>query len=268
MSLYLKDTYVSPHFNFIVSSYIREYDIQKANISILYKYGAISENDYIKYYNMDKLKRQISIGYLLKNNPEISKVLKEGFIESRKLFFENNNIQESDILSIKKDAIYLINKIPSITEFGMVKFINKNTYTSFYRINKNIELYYYLDSINKKEILDIKGISEESISLHNNYIVDFLKYLFETAQTNSIDTVISILTNFYRKYVSLELESGYYREFNPLSKFNLNTKNIISFYSDMISEDDKKYLDISCNRILLETLYSFYTSAYFSITKR
>lgn len=266
MSLYLKDTYISSYFNYIISSYIREYDIQKANISILYKYGILSEEEYNMYYNMDKLKRQISIGYLLKNNPNASKVLTEGFKESRKLFFENNNIQDINVLSIKKDAIFLINTIPNITEFGLITFVNKGIYTSYYRLTKTIEIYYYLDSINNIENLEVKGISD--ITPHEPYMIDFLKYLFELAETNTIDIVVSTISNFYREYISLNLDVGYYREFNPLSKFNIKSKSITSFYADMVSNNDKQYLDISCNRIILETLYSYYTSAYFSITKR
>ena len=62
------------------------------------------------------------------------------------------------ILSIKNDAVFIINKKLINIEFGLIKFVEKNIYTSFYKIN-GIEYYYYYSNFTKEEYLDIKGIS-------------------------------------------------------------------------------------------------------------
>lgn len=262
-NLYLKDGYNSPIINYIISTYIREYDIEKANINILLKYGAITQEQYNKFLSMDSYSRKVAVGYLLRDNQEANKILRDGFVESRRLFFEANNIQDHEVLSIKKDAIFLINRIPSVLDFGQVRFIEKNIYTSFYKIS-NLEFYYYLDYIHNIEKLDIKGISDENLKLHENYMLDFLKYIFEIAQTSHISEVITIITNFYKQYINMELDIGYYRELNSMSKYNISTKTFSSFYADMLPDKDKKYLDISCNREILQTLYSYYSNIYFS----
>lgn len=263
-NLYLRDQYSAKNINYIISSYIREYDIEKANINILLKYGAISKSQYDRYISMDKLHRNISIGVLIRDNKDINNILKKGFVECRKLFFEENNIQDYEVLSIRKDAIYLINTIPKVLDFDGVRFIEKNIYTSFYKLPK-LDLYYYSDIIRNIEYLNIKGIRDDrSLQLHENYILDFLKYLFELAQSSNIDVVITTISNFYKQYINLELEAGYYRELNPMSKFNINTNLYKSYYADMIDRRDIKYLNISYNRIILETLYSYYSAIYLS----
>lgn len=262
-TLYERDVYLSPVTNYVISSYIREYDIQKANISILHKYGILSLEEYNKYFNMDNLSRNIDMGNLIKYNQEANKILRDGFIQSRRLFFEANDIQEHEVLAIKKDAIYIINKIPSYTEFDGIVFRNKNIYTSFYKLPR-LELYYYLDMINKIEKLDVKGINDEVLHLHENHFLDFLRYIFETAQTQPIEEVVKIITNFYNNYINLILDVGFYREFNSMSKFAIKSKNLFSFYSDTMSNEGKKYLEIGHNRDIIRFLYSYYSNIYFS----
>ena len=45
-NLYKYDSYLVPNLNFLLSTYIREYDITKANISILRRYGYINNSEY------------------------------------------------------------------------------------------------------------------------------------------------------------------------------------------------------------------------------
>ena len=83
--LYEKKNYTID-IHFLHSVMIREYDIQKANISILYKYGVIDYNKYIYLYNAPRDVRQYVIGNLQKDN-SITQSLQNGIIESRRLLF-------------------------------------------------------------------------------------------------------------------------------------------------------------------------------------
>ncbi len=196
--------------DYLIGSYIREYDISKANINILLWKGLISIEQYNFLYNSDRMTRQVTIGMLRRNNPELGEALDAGVIEAKKLFFEANDIQDYEVLSIKNDAIYLINKIPMITKFDNVEFVCKNIYTSYINIFK-IQYLYYLDPINKKEVLDIKGIGEDKISFHRNFFYEFLLELLYTSTVDSIENVLWIIQAFSQKYVSLDLAIGYYR---------------------------------------------------------
>lgn len=255
-----KCTNYTADINYIISQYIREYDIEKANINILYKYGVIDIDTYNRLYIRERMERQIYIGNMIRDNPKINEVLEKGLLEARKMFLESNNIDESEVLSIKKDAIYIINKIPKYTEFGNIKFRNKNTYTSFYKLDKHIELYYYLDAINGEEILDVKGISDDLLYLHESYFLEFLKVCFESAQVEEPRDTLDIIINFYNQYINLELDTGYYREFNSYSKFRYkdNMSMVFNYVSDDVLDINKPYLNIACNLNYIRNLYQYF----------
>lgn len=264
---YIKDNLLNPLYKYIVSGNIREYDISKANINILLSIGIITEDQYRYYYDLPKQRRAIEVGWLQKDKT-IAKALSNGFTTYRQKFFEANDIEDHEVLTIKKDAVYLINKIPQVCKFDNVEFIMKNHYTSFYSYN-HFEFYYYYEKANNIELLDIKGIADEQLILHNAYLLDFLKFIFNEAQTQSIDTVIKEFSEFLNMYVSKELELGYYRELNPMSQFRLLGTKITSFMADYLQNDfDRSFIDIQFNENLLKTLLAYYSQIFMSQQKR
>jgi len=272
-NLYKNINYLSNN-KFIISTYIREYDIRKANISILYNKEILTKDQYKYYYNMDKNNREINIGKMIINNKSISNILAKGIEEYRYKFLNDNNIDEYNVLAIKNDAIYIINQIPNITRFdNIIEFVNKNIYTSYYYINmkyNNLELYYKSPDMNiDNEVLHIKGINDDIINkYHKNYFYDFLCELFYCAENDNISEVISLLQSFYNQYVNLELDIYYYRNFNSLSNYStiLNTKTSNYYFNDNYIENSmryKKILNISYNLNILKILYSYYSSLAF-----
>lgn len=267
-TLYDYHNYTVP-INYI-AGYIREYDIKKANISILYKKNIISKEDYIRLYNADRMTRQIEIGLLQQRDPLVTDVLKKGILEAKKNFFETNNIEDDKILSIKNDAVFLLNYIPAITSFdnGIVKFNLKNTYTSFYKL-LNKEYYYYFDPVRKYEQLDIKGINDECLKLHENYFLEFLQTIFHSAQTEPVEETIDLLKIFYKKYINRELDIGYYRRFDGESGYQfLPMSNYSSFRAKDLPQDYVKYLDISYNLQILTELVKIYSGNHFQTITR
>lgn len=248
------DSYNAP-VNYLISNFIREYDISKANINILLYKGIITKRQYDYYYGLPKKVREIQIGCLMKRNATVKEALKSGFKEMRQLLFDANDVQDYEVLSIKKDAVYIIGRQLTTTKFANLEFLPKNTYTSFYRL-VNLELYYYLD-IKQRECLDIKGISDNMICLHEPYMLDFLKYIFATAQSGDILEAITSLQNFTKDFVDGNLDIGYYRELNNTSLFRSNVvigSNRI--YFNTLAEDVKvSDLDGTFNVELLHQLY-------------
>lgn len=264
----------NPQIPYIFSNYIREYDISKANISILFEYGAIDREVYERLKNSPREVRQKEIGLMEKYNPEIYKIISAGIIESKKKLFTLNNIQDYDILTIKNDAVFIVGKYLTETKVGeYIEFCLKNTYTSFVNLStrKNpIELYYMHDRINNIEKLDIKGLGKNQY-LHEHYLTDFICYIIQLMNDGYVEMAISVFNNFYKEFISLKLETGYYREYNSESMYNLvNSRyKIFSIPEDQSLEREviNKNLNIKRNTDILRNLFSYISTVYFSIKK-
>lgn len=260
--LFQKINYTA-NIDYLVSNYIREYDMSKANINILLRSGVIDKPEYDYYYSLDRDSRQRIIGIMIRDVKGVGEILKQGIIEAKKEFFEANDIQDYEVLSIKNDAVYLINKIAKYTKFDNIEFKEKNLYTSYFKILKK-EYYYYFNSVTGEEKLDIKGITDDRLVLHKDHFMEFLLVVFNTLQTGTIEETLEIIQTFYNKYINLELDIGYYREFNSESAFVINT---ISHYSTFkalhIPENRKNEIDISYNRGLIMELYKIVSNIYF-----
>lgn len=250
---------------YIVSSYIREYDIAKANINVLYKYKAIDLDTYNKCLNMDKYDREVFIGLLQQSNPNITEILKAGIIQAKKEFFEANDIQDNEVLSIKNDAVFLINKIPMYIKFDNIEFVNKDVFTSYYRIFDK-EFYYNFNPLENKEKLVIKGMKKVTQELHQNYLIDFFKAVFYSAQNDSIENTLNIIISFNEKYINLELPIEFYRNFDALSMYSL--KPIMMYEQtplvNNLAEKDKIYINTICNLNIIRELHKIFSTIYFS----
>lgn len=264
-SIWKKVSYKSP-VQYIIDFPIREYDLSKANISVLRDANAISEDLYQYLYNCPKDERNILIGKMIGKNTEIETIRKNGIENARRVFMEINNLDDDDILAIRNDAMVILSDAQmhlDITE--RTHFRLENAYRSFYRLGM-VEMYYDFNPITKIEILDTKGLGKESTSLHTEYMLDFLKEIFYCAQMEGVGTAIDILSKFYNEYINLKLDVGYYRELVPGSRYRLN-RGFTSYQTlemDMAANYDKKYLDISYNANILLTLNKMLASSYFA----
>lgn len=244
-----KTNYLKP-VNFIINSRIYEYDITKANINILYYYDIIQENEYNKLYNMSRIDRQKAIGIKILQDRNIHNIIHNGIIEMRKNFLESNNISDDQILSCKNDAIFLMNTKPNITKFGNIEFVLKNTYTSFLKTSM-LELY-YLNDMNMEK-LDVKGISDQKLLLHENYMIDFIKALFDMIDYSKEDALI-MLRSFYNQFMNNQLDIGYYRNFDPDSLYKINIMGNI-YDTEIINPQDIIYVNKDCNINFIRDLW-------------
>lgn len=256
--LYKLDNYVTGYSN-IINSSINEYDISQANINILYDIGLLNDDMYNWLRNLTKKNREITVGYMCKDK-NISKALQNGFIDARRKLFEFNNIEDESVLSIKKDAVYLIERTLMNTRFNSVYFRLANTYTSFYKIGR-LELYYN----GSTGVIDVKGISDETIEMyHKNHFLALLQAIFYRAENSDIETMMNIINFYIEKYVNYELDYECYREFNRVSsyrlKYNLLSVNDIGVncLQNDIRNQFRDMIDISYNYQILLTLYGYY----------
>lgn len=237
-SLYQRHNYLNKDIEYIISNEIIEYDIKSAGFNIIKKFKLL-DDDKIKYLErLPKKQRQIQIGLYQRQDRSLIRTLNDKFVEVRKWFFENNNIQEDEVLSIKKDAIVMRRRCFE-TEYDNIRFVEKNIYTSYYYLNK-YEFYY------NKDTIDVKGISDELLELHIDYMLDFLYNFFKMNEISKRKRVIELLRDFSYYYKRRELEIGYYRELNNQSLFKLNER----LSGEMIGlkqTADKESIDIQYN---------------------
>lgn len=215
--LYEKHNYLNKDIPCLINTTIREYDMKAGGYSILKKHGVLSPKEIQYLDNCSKLQRNIYLGNLVKGNKELSELQMKGFTEARQLFFEYNQINENSVLSLKKDAIFIIKDVMHHTKFDGYEFQLANTYNSYYFLNDEMELYYKT----KTNEIDFKGIGKDRLQLHQDYILKDFKVLFSLAEKGNMDYLIKYLKKYRDRYLKGELDIGTYRELNRESMFRM-----------------------------------------------
>lgn len=234
-----RDLFVNDNIPFLFNKEIIEYDMKEAGFSLTKEFNLLPDDIISKLNKYGKEKRKVELGKIQRDNKEYAKLLKESFKSARKMFFELNNLDVLNIVSIKKDAIFTTKKC-SVNNIGEhILFRPKNIYTSYIQLSKNMEFYYNETS------LDIKGLNDEAYKLHEEYMISFIKKYFKMMETSDKDSVLRFVRNFIDKYKRKELEVGYYRVFNSKSNFELLDSDDFEFMDYW--EEDKDDLDISYN---------------------
>ena len=231
-----KHVWLNPAIEYIFNTDIIEYDIRDAGFSIIKQYHLLPEQTIRKLAGMEKgLPRHKAIGIMERDDKQLAQNLSQKFGEVRKLFIDYNKINpDNDIISVKKDAIFMIGTVKKTT-FGQIEFRPKNTYTSYLRFPNitNLELYY------KDNWIDVKGIGDNTVGRHRLYMFDFLRTVIKQLEEKN-PSVKRYMMNFIMQYKAHELEDLYYLEFNSLSKdFNplYNYQNILIPLVELINKE-------------------------------
>ena len=245
--LYQKDTYLNRNIELLTNETIIEYDLKSANTSLCREYSLLSEKEITKLEDMPKQKRVVKIGNKMRENPEFKEKLKASFVDIRRRFFELNEIEDGDILAIRKDAIFCLREVP-VTEIGACNFVKKNVYTSFLRLG-NLEIFYAprFTEEGNQGIIHVKGIDDDVLKKHENHMLGFFRTLFKHLETSSREIQISYLRRFIDKYKLCRLDLGYYREFNSASVFRVHDSSTTYDNEAFLPENVFDMLDIDYN---------------------
>lgn len=252
------------NISYIINLYLREYDMEKANISVLYELGILDEDQYKEYCSLPKHEREVEIGCYLKSKPDLLPLLQSKILEFRNLFISTNNIDENQILYLDNDSITVIDPKSKVRDDRVAKFnthINfklKNVYTSYYRLGP-VDLLYN----GSNETFRIKYSGQQIIDKHKNAFLDFLLALCYETETSKLSEVLLMLKNFYTQYTQYQLPIDFYREFNQNSQFKFKSGFAFTYYSDIISDVQIEQLDISYNANLLRQLIKIFSYEYF-----
>ena len=253
--LYRKDNWTVKE-SYVINS-IYEYDISKANINILYELGIIDDLTYNTLYVADKHYREVKVG-LMQKNREISKALSEGFKFFRQRLFETNQIQDTEVVSIKKDAVFVTRPLMH-TDFGRVHFVQKNKYGLMIKSGA-LEVYYGYDSVTQDHLIDIKGIRDSKLEAYDSYFVYILISVLYLVSTRSYKDALGTLNSFISKYLALQLPVSAYREFNKTYMYRIKNS---AYYCDEVFQEHVHQLDISYNLQLLMYLKVVLLNMYY-----
>lgn len=245
--LYKKVNYTAP-VKYIVNT-IYEYDIKMANVSVLRASKGLPEKVLSRIENLTKEERVIMIGNMIRENPKIQKNISKGIIDAKRKLFQVNQIMDSEVLSIKNDAVFIIGRKLKVTKFGPVEFVVKNKYSLYHNI-EGLEFYY---NSNNKEVT-VKGMNDDIINTddHQNGMLIFLRTVFDYLIYDRHQSLREYLIDFTDQYKSRKLTYSYYREMNSENIYRFKDEiDGYTFNLESVSQDDVKDLNIVYN-------YKFY----------
>lgn len=238
---------------FLCSSEIIEWDIKSGNTSIMEKYQLVSQKTINRLNEKSKDVRTRSVGLMMRKDKEFSKALEKGFNDTVNEFITENGLDPGyDILSIKRDAVYVANRDIRMATFGPAVFIPKNIYHAFLYM-KPFEFYFTENGI------DVKGMSDEGVALHKDGILSIFQDIVELSEYGSPKDLTEYLVDLMNSYKKKELSLDVYRVFSNSDK--LNGRFPLMMRGDMIwmdqideSDLDRLYIDDNYKNILLSLI--------------
>ena len=243
--------YLNKNLSYIKNVSIVEYDIKSAGFSVIKEKKLLPEKVIKKLEGMNKEDRNILIGKYQKNIPTLSKEIVDTLSEVRQAFVQYNDIKPEEILSIKKDAIFLINKKPTYLKFGEnFLFRPKDSFTSYIYLN-DLEVFY--SSIDKKLVVKNFKSMRNAVIEYGESAEDFdpnkeplfldIKRFLALSEKSNKDVLFESLKTYRSMYLNRELPKETYRDVET-SWYFYRGKQFKYCTEDMVKE-----IDISSNYI-------------------
>lgn len=224
---------------------IYEYDIRSANTSSLRMARKLKSSTLDELEQLPRHDREVRVGMMIQEDKSIGRVIKREISRAKQNLFMANGVQDEEVLSIKNDAVFIIGRRLTHTEFGHMVFKEKNVYAGYLYVEK-LELYYN----RKSRTVDIKGIKDEIVQDpdHQNGIVLFLAKVMEYLTMDRMDALRKYLITFADDYKAKRLPVTYYKEMNSENIYR-TTMGVSGAFFQMQSatENDKEMINGTYN---------------------
>lgn len=169
----------------VIISPIVEYDIKNAGTAIFYDKGIIDKKRYDELLSMEKLQRNIQIGLMIKETPELSKIRSDGIKKAVEKFIAINKISNHNILEIANDAVWVVGRsVHKVHMSENIEFIKKQEFTSLFKYNKRMLI--YLNSTT--DTIKSRGFKIEK----NEKLCDIIKEILNSYEYNDKDSMYEL----------------------------------------------------------------------------
>lgn len=242
--------WINPYKAFECNSEIIEYDIKAGNASVSKDYKLIPESLADEWLGMDGNQRKVVCGLYQRDHKDYARRLEECFDDAVNKFIKINSLdKDEDIISIKRDAIFVQNKnILHEHISDNIHFRPKNSYHAYLFLKDLKKIPYEFYFLRNKDI-DIKGIKDEMKEKHKNGIIYLLNELVEVAEKNGMSrrAINLFMKDIVYMYKRKELIYDCYKTFNKFEAvFNIFMEGE-RFSLEEIDEDMIEFLNISYN---------------------
>lgn len=258
-SLYKYANYNAP-ISYLFDKAICEFDISKANISILREMDVISQKTYEDLKNADRMPRQYFIGCLIRDDPTIQDKLNVGLEMARSKFCKELNLEDTNILHIVKDAIFVVKNMHSghlpdtVQVSDLVSFTCRGRYTNYLRLFPG--MYIYHDRNNPD--LRIRGMGELAQSLHKDYFMQMIRGILDSRQMVGFNAAYNLAKACYSQLLNRTCPVENMRRFDSNSLYDFKEiSTFCKFQADYLSEGAEMMVDPSFNMSILETIGNY-----------
>ena len=200
--------------DFAFNTSIFEYDIRSAGLSILAASGALPAEKVEELSKLDKTNRVVTIGLMMRDDPQLSKIVTKGLQDARKQFIIQNKVEDGDIIMVKRDAIFCTKRCQQL-EFGGVQFRIKTKWRSYMRLDR---IEFLFQDINRYQIL---GLGTTATDYHRDGWVKTLLTIMQKI-SDADRSAYTYTMNFIAKYRDDRLDERFYHMFrsNPTQVSN------------------------------------------------
>ena len=235
---------------------IYEYDMNKSGLSLLKEYSDLDKSIISRLEHLDKFERNVEIGNIMKSNKDYFNAVEKNIKIVMQEFFKVNEIELSNIVSIKRDAVFSTKKCTILQLSENITFKLVDTYSSFYRFG-NVEFYYS----EKNKSFIYKGLGENCVE-NNLFLKEFSK-LIKLLEKATPQNRFRLLQDFRKDYCSKKFDIEMYRECNPKNLFRLKdiNKNVNGFEFFAEGYNDKEEIDgiYNYNKFIVPIIKTFTT---------
>lgn len=246
---------------YLFDVHIVEYDISKANISILRDADRISQEEYDYLFQADRSTRQVEIGLKIRRDKSLQEVLNIGLENARRALSDRLNVEDQNVLHIIKDAMFLIFPMGTATPMEIqisdhVRFTVRGIYSNYLRLNRLVHVYHtYNIMTGMIDSFRIRGIGEEMQAKHRDYFTSMIIDILNARQANGFKAAYDVCHKHYMALVNRTCNVECAREFNAQSLFSLKFESqFSSFKADYLSENTITMVDPSYNLELLSAI--------------
>lgn len=242
---------------YLFDKQITEYDISKANISILLDCGKLSLDEYDRLLMADRMQRQYHIGLMIRDDPSLQESLNEGLARARESLFNQMDLEDSNVLHIAKDAVFVISAMNAmmpndIRVSSHVIFTKRSEFNNYLRLNRLIHFYHSYDIFSANTSYKIRGMNEMAQSLHEKFFIRTLNEILNMRQLNGFKAAYECCRKWYHDICNHEVSVDFARRFDSLSRFDLKSDSEFSiFQADYLSDGAEIMVDPSYNLGLL-----------------